>query len=80
MRLSCAPHLHWRGEGIIQINRVIHTGADGYRRLALPALFGGGVKESEYFLVDDLVGQGGTLANLKGFVEGRGRNSSALPL
>jgi hypothetical protein len=59
-------------KGIIQINRVVHTGADGYRRLALPALFGGDVKESEYFLVDDFVGQGGTLANLRGFVESRG--------
>jgi adenine/guanine phosphoribosyltransferase-like PRPP-binding protein len=51
---------------------VIHTVADGYRRLALPALFGGDVKEPEYFLVDDFIGQGGTLANLRGFVESRG--------
>jgi hypothetical protein len=59
-------------KGVIQINRVVHTGADGYSRLALPALFDGEVKESEYFLVDDFVGQGGTLANLRGFVESRG--------
>lgn len=59
-------------KGVIQINRVVHTGADGYHRLALPALFDGEVKESEYFLVDDFVGQGGTLANLRGFVESRG--------
>jgi hypoxanthine-guanine phosphoribosyltransferase len=59
-------------KGVIQINRVVHTGADGYRRLALPALFDGEVKESEYFLVDDFVGQGGTLANLRGLVESRG--------
>jgi len=58
--------------GIIQINRVSHTGADGYHRLALPALFGGEVEEQEYFLVDDFIGQGGTLANLKGYVESRG--------
>lgn len=58
--------------GIIQINRVTHTGASGYHRLALPALFGGNVKEREYFLVDDFIGQGGTLANLKGFVESQG--------
>ena len=57
---------------IIQINRVSHTGADGYRRLAAPALFGGEVKDGEYFLVDDFVGQGFTLANLKGFVETAG--------
>src|SRR5262245_14324850 len=58
--------------GIIQINRVSHTGADGYHRLALPALFGGKVEEQEYFLVDDFIGQGGTLANLKGYIESHG--------
>jgi hypoxanthine phosphoribosyltransferase len=57
---------------IIQINRVSHTGADGYHRLAFPPLFGGEVKKQEYFLVDDFIGQGGTLANLKGFVESCG--------
>lgn len=58
--------------GIIQINRVSHTGADGYHRLASPALFDGKVEPVEYFLVDDFVGQGGTLANLRGFVESNG--------
>lgn len=58
--------------GIIQINRVSHTGAGGYHRLASPALFSGPVDEPEYFLVDDFIGQGGTLANLKGFVESHG--------
>jgi hypothetical protein len=57
---------------IIQINRVSHTGASGYARLAFPALFGGAVDEAEYFLVDDFIGQGGTLANLKGYVESQG--------
>jgi len=58
--------------GIIQINRVTHTGASGYYRLAFPALFGGEVREKTYFLVDDFIGQGGTLMNLKGFVESQG--------
>jgi hypothetical protein len=58
--------------GIIQINRVSHTGADGYHRLAFPPVFEGKVEPVEYFLVDDLVGQGGTLANLRGFVESNG--------
>jgi hypoxanthine-guanine phosphoribosyltransferase len=58
--------------GIIQINRVSHTGADGYHRLAFPALFGGDVEDQDYFLVDDFIGQGGTLANLKGYVESQG--------
>lgn len=58
--------------GLTQINRVTHTGADGYHRLAFPALFDGDVRDSEYLLVDDFIGQGGTLANLKGFVENKG--------
>jgi hypothetical protein len=58
--------------GIIQINRVSHTGADGYHRLAFPPVFDGRVEPVDYFLVDDFVGQGGTLANLRGFVESNG--------
>ena len=57
------------GSGVIQVNRVAHTGASGYHRLAFPAIFAGEVEPIEYVLVDDFVGQGGTLANLKGFVE-----------
>lgn len=58
--------------GIIQINRVSHTGADGYHRLSSPPVFDGQVEKAEYLLVDDFVGQGGTLANLKGHVEAHG--------
>lgn len=60
-------------EEIVQINRVGHTGASGYHRLAFPALFDGIVEGGKtYLLVDDFVGQGGTLANLKGYIESRG--------
>lgn len=59
-------------QGIVQSNRVTHTGADGYHRLAFPALFTGEAREKEYYLVDDFIGQGGTLANLKGWVEQQG--------
>jgi hypothetical protein len=55
--------------GIIQSNRVAHTGASGYHRLAFPALFEGGLRGKNVYLVDDFIGQGGTLANLRGFVE-----------
>jgi hypoxanthine-guanine phosphoribosyltransferase len=58
--------------GIVQINRVTHTKADGYHRLALPAVFDGVVKTADYVLVDDFVGQGGTFANLRGHVEMQG--------
>ena len=58
--------------GVIQINRVTHTGASGDHRLAFPAIFDGEVAPVSYLLVDDFIGQGGTLANLRGFVETNG--------
>jgi len=63
----------WAEPNIVQINRVGHTGASGWHRLAFPPLFDGQVEAGEhYVLVDDFVGQGGTLTNLKGFIESRG--------
>lgn len=60
---------------ILQINRAGHTGASGYHRLASPALFSGDVVEGEeYLLVDDFLGQGGTIANLRGLIESAGGN------
>lgn len=58
--------------GLIQINRVAHTGASGYHRLAFPALFGGTVQTERHVLVDDFIGQGGTLANVRGHIEVHG--------
>jgi hypothetical protein len=52
--------------GIIQINRVTDTGASGFHRLAFPAIFDGEVVPATYLLVDDFIGQGGTIANQKG--------------
>jgi hypoxanthine-guanine phosphoribosyltransferase len=60
------------GSGIIQLNRVSHTGASGYHRLAFPPIFEGDVESVSYLLVDDFVGQGGTLANLRGYLESNG--------
>ncbi len=58
---------------IVQINVVGHTGANGFARLAKQALFDGDVVEGvDYLLVDDFIGQGGTLANLKGYIESKG--------
>jgi len=69
-----AERLALRAEaGIVQSNRTGHTGATGYHRLAHPAMFEGEVERGgDYLLVDDFVGQGGTIANLKGFIEARG--------
>lgn len=58
---------------IVQVNMVGHTGANGFVRLARQAMFDGEVIASaDYLLVDDFIGQGGTLANLRGFIESMG--------
>ena len=58
---------------IVQTNIVGHTGAGGYGRLARQASFGGKVIPGcTYILVDDFIGQGGTLANLRGWIESNG--------
>lgn len=64
----------WPADTVIaQINVVSRTGADGFSRLARQAEFAGVVQPGrEYVLVDDFVGMGGTLANLKGYIESNG--------
>ena len=58
---------------VVQVNVVAHTGANGFWRLAMQAEFEGTVVSGrEYVLVDDFVGMGGTLANLKGHIESSG--------
>ena len=58
---------------VVQSNIVGHTGADGYGRLARQAAFEGKVeRDREYLMVDDFIGQGGTLANLRGWLQKRG--------
>ncbi|ACJ00727.1 hypothetical protein [Rhodospirillum centenum] len=58
---------------VVQTNVVSHTRADGWHRLSSPATFDGAVQpDCAYILVDDHVGLGGTLANLRGYVETRG--------
>ena len=58
---------------IVQANTVGHTGASGFQRLANQACFVGEVECGErYLIVDDFVGQGGTLANLIGYIESQG--------
>src|SRR5262249_38476617 len=54
---------------VIQANVVNHTGASGWQRMVRPAVFDGPVGTNvDYFMVDGFVGQGGTLANLRGFL------------
>lgn len=73
---ALADRLGWPSDpNIVQINVVGHTGADGFTRLARQAAFDGEVTPGTwYVLVDDFVGQGGTLANLRGHIlSGGGR-------
>lgn len=54
---------------LVQTNVVNHTGADGFSRLARQALFAGAViKDVAYLIVDDFIGQGGTMANFRGHI------------
>jgi hypothetical protein len=58
---------------IVQSNKVGHTRARAFQRIVTPAEFKGEVIEgANYVVLDDHVGLGGTLANLKGYVETRG--------
>ena len=64
---------------IVQINKVGHTRAKAFQRLVTPAAFGGEVEPgANYVIVDDHVGLGGTLANLRGFLEARGATVIAM--
>ena len=67
---------------VYQTNIVSHTGADGYGRLARQALFSGEAEQGKtYVMVDDFVGQGGTLANLRGHIlKQKGSVAAALTL
>lgn len=66
--------LNWPVDhGVYQANVVFHTGANGFSRLARQARFDGAVNAGQdYVLVDDFVGMGGTLANMKGYIESQG--------
>jgi hypoxanthine-guanine phosphoribosyltransferase len=58
---------------IVQSNKVGHTRAPSFQRLVTPAEFEGPVERGRnYVLVDDHVGLGGTLANLRGYIEANG--------
>jgi hypothetical protein len=63
---------------IVQSNIVAHTGASGFARLARQAAFDGTVGFGvAYVMVDDFVGMGGTLANLRGYIHACGGSVAA---
>lgn len=58
---------------VIQTNIVNHTGAGGIARMAKQACFTGVLTGGQqYFIVDDFIGQGGTIANLRGHIMHQG--------
>ena len=58
---------------IVQNNKVGHTRAPAFQRIVTPATFEGAVEPgAAYVLVNDHIGLGGTLANLRGYVEAHG--------
>lgn len=75
---ALASELSWRlgfpiNRSLVQTNSVGHTSAGGFERLARQAQFEGQVTPVQScLLVDDFVGQGGTLANLIGFINSQG--------
>ncbi|MEB5773126.1 hypothetical protein MXE95_03225 [Aeromonas caviae] len=58
---------------IVQSAKVGRTAQDGFGRLANQPTFDGPVRtDKPYLIMDDTLTQGGTLANLKGYIEHRG--------
>ncbi len=58
---------------IVQVEKVMRTGAGSDHRLAFNPTFSGPVKAgATYLIVDDTVTMGGTLASLRGYIENRG--------
>lgn len=58
---------------IVQAAKVGRTAQDGFGRLANQPSFDGPVQiDKPYLIMDDTLTQGGTLANLKGYIENRG--------
>jgi hypothetical protein len=75
--------LGWEVDGeLVQANIVDHRGDIGFGHLAQQAVFAGGVQAGRtYILVDDFIGQGGTLANLRGHIlRGGGQVAAATVL
>lgn len=76
--IAFASMLEWYlgsriNQTIVQSTRAFRTGADGITRLVKSVRFNGDVvKGQKYLLVDDAVTQGGTLADLKGYIESNG--------
>ena len=64
---------------LLQTNVVAHTRATGWHHVVTPPTFGGAVKAGrDYLLIDDHIGLGGTLANLRSYIEANGATVIAM--
>jgi hypothetical protein len=60
---------------IIQTVRANHTGSRAFHRIGVQPVFEGVVQSgADYLIVDDAMAMGGTLANLRGYIEASGGN------
>ena len=58
---------------IIQVNKVLRTNSNADHRLTFNPIFSGDVSKNQmYFIVDDTLTMGGTIASLRGYIENRG--------
>ena len=58
---------------IIQVNKVLRTNSNADHRLTFNPKFSGEVTQNQtYFIVDDTLTMGGTIASLRGYIENRG--------
>lgn len=66
-------------QGIIKTSAFRRTDGKGWERLALPPVFAGQLTQPSRgaLIVDDALTQGGTLASLRGWLEGQGAHVSA---
>lgn len=67
--------------GVVQANVVTHARASGFHRIASRARFSGVIVGGRaYFIVDDHVGMGATIAELRAHIEGGGTAIGATTL
>jgi hypothetical protein len=72
-QIALRLNLELEDSSVVQSNRVGHTRARAAHRMVTPAIFTGKVhKGADYVIIDDHVGLGGTIANLRGYIEAHG--------
>lgn len=79
LQISSKLGIDFDENGIQQMERVGRTGADGWHRIANQPTFEGDVEKGrDYVIVDDTLAQGGTVAQLKEYIENNGGKVSLI--